>query len=167
MTGLAVLLLTGSLAIFYGLEFFPSKSKVKLGLMLPLWLLQTVAILWWVKTLPLQGVGKIALWIAAGVIIVASLLYCFGSTAPSSDREQVKEFVLDGKRVELYHLDRHDHLALELFYGTDGLLAKRHYQDHFKIGEAAVDNNRLTIEPVLGGKTLTLDLQTMTLISND
>jgi len=164
--GILTLLFTGVLAAFYWLDFFPSKYKVKMGIMLTIWLLQLLSLLWWIKsaTATMEGGLGILFWVLGTAFALMSLLYCIGSSTPNNDRELVKDLVHKGKRVELYHLYRHDHTALELFYATDGLLAKRYFQDHCTIKNIELEGDRLLIQNSLQAEQLVLDLKAMEVV---
>lgn len=154
---------TGTLVAFYWLEFFPSKYTTKLLLMLLLWLVQLLSLLWWIKTMTTTTEGGIGTlyWVLGATFALVSLLYCMGSAAPNQDRELVKEFISNGKRVELYHLSRHDHTALEVFYGADGWLAQRYFQDHFTIKGIERKGDLISIQNSLQAEVLTLEVEKM------
>lgn len=150
---------------FYWLEFFPSKYTTKLIFMLLLWLVQLLSLLWWIKTTTATmegGLGTLY-WVLAAAFTLVSLLYCMGSAAPNQDRELVKEFISNGNRVELYHLSRHDHTALEVFYGADGWLAQRYFQDHFTIKDIERKGDLISIQNSLQAEVLILEVETMTI----
>jgi hypothetical protein len=166
--GLLALVTTGLLAAFYWLEFFPSKYKFKLGLMLALWLVQSIGLgfLAWQFAKQAGGATKV-LTIAGGIVLVlVSLLYCFLSCDMGGDRglRETPDLTAQGLQIEAYQLDRHDHVAVEVFAGKAGSsMAKvRFFSDHFSIRDIQVSDKAIVFQNDYKAEDLVLDVETFT-----
>lgn len=128
-----------------------------------IWLVQAISLFYWVKwttATTIEGRGLLW-WVLAGLLVLLSLLYGIGSATPDPNRELVKAFVVEGKQLELYHLDRHDHTAVEIFVGPEGGLAQRYVRDHFTIKETEQVHNFVYIHNSLQAEELRLNLTTL------
>ena len=147
------------------LVFFPSRSQLQLAVMLALWLCMTLPLMLLVVRL---NKGKRRFLCILFLTLSASLfglLYCIVVADPGGDRELVESLVLSGHKVEVYHLDRHDHTALEIFWGREtDWFANRYQQDHFSVDEIETTGNLVTIQEMFSNRAVVLDLDASVIV---